>query len=62
MKKVLLSKSIHPHAMKILEGKVDLVVLPDSSVETAKKIVADVDGVILRTNINFTRELIDVAR
>lgn len=62
MKKVLLSKSIHPEAMKILEGKVDLVVLPDSSVETAKKMAADVDGVILRTNINFTRELIGAAR
>ena len=62
MKKVLLSKSIHPQAMKVLEGKVDLVVLPDSTVETAKKMVADVDGVILRTNINFSRELIEASR
>lgn len=62
MKKVLLSKAIHPEAMKVLQGKVDLSVLPDSTVETARKMVADVDGVILRTNIAFTRELICAAR
>lgn len=61
MKKILLSKEIHPEAMKLLKGKVDLVVLPDSSMETAKKWVADVDGVILRTNIAFPRELIAAA-
>ena len=54
MKKVLLSKAIHPEAMKLLQGKVDLLVLPDSTAETATKMVADVDGVVLRTNINFT--------
>ena len=61
MKKILLSKEIHPQAMQLLKGKVDLVVLPDSSLETAKKMVADVDGVILRTNIAFPRELIAAA-
>ncbi len=58
MKKILLSKEIHPQAMALLKGKVELVVLPDSTMETAKKMVADVDGAILRTNIDFTRELI----
>ena len=58
MKKILLSKEIHPEAMALLKGKVELVVLPDSTMETAKKMVADVDGAILRTNIDFTRELI----
>ena len=61
MKKILLSKAIHPEAMKVLDGKVDLVVLPDSSMETAKRMIADVDGVILRTNIHITRELINAA-
>jgi D-3-phosphoglycerate dehydrogenase / 2-oxoglutarate reductase len=61
VKKVLLSKAIHPQAMKILEGEFELVVLPNSTVETAKKMVADVEGIILRTNINLTRELIDAA-
>jgi D-3-phosphoglycerate dehydrogenase len=62
VKKVLLSKSIHPAAQKILEGIVDLVVLPDSTEETAKKMVADVEGVILRTNIQFTRDIIGAAK
>ena len=61
MKKILLSKEIHAEAMKLLKGKVELVVLPDSSMETAQKMVADVDGVILRTNIGFPRELIAAA-
>ena len=61
MKKILLSKAIHPEAMKRLEGKVELSVLPDSTVETAKKMIADVDGLILRTNIHISRELIEAA-
>jgi D-3-phosphoglycerate dehydrogenase / 2-oxoglutarate reductase len=61
MKKVLLSKSIHPQAMKVLEGKVQCLPLPDSTAETARKMLADVDGVILRTNIQLTRELICAA-
>ena len=61
MKKVLLSKAIHPEAMKLLEGKVDLRVLPDSTAQTAARMVADVEGVILRTNIQFSRELISAA-
>ncbi|GHU04122.1 hypothetical protein FACS1894158_03820 [Betaproteobacteria bacterium] len=61
MKKILLSKAIHPEAMGLLGGKVELVVLPDSSVETAKKLIADVDGVVLRTNIHISSEIIDAA-
>jgi D-3-phosphoglycerate dehydrogenase len=61
MRKVLLSKAIHPEAMRLLQGKVELLVLPDSTMETARKMVANVDGVILRTNIHFTRELIFAA-
>ena len=61
MKKILLSKTIHPEAMKVLDGKVEIVVLPDSTVETAKKMIADVDGVILRTNIHITSEILDAA-
>jgi D-3-phosphoglycerate dehydrogenase len=47
--------------MKLLEGKVDLRVLPDSTAQTAARMVADVEGVILRTNIQFNRELISAA-
>ncbi|MBA7536453.1 Hydroxypyruvate reductase [subsurface metagenome] len=61
MKKVLLSKAINPAGMKVLEGKVDPIILSDLSIETIKKMVADVEGIILRTNIKITREIIDAA-
>ena len=61
MKKVLLSKAIQPAAMDILAGSVEPVILPESSVETAKRLVADVEGIILRTNIQVTREMMDAA-
>ena len=61
MKKILLSKLIDPAGMKILEGKVDPIILPDSNIETIKKMVADVEGIILRTNIEVTREIIEAA-
>jgi D-3-phosphoglycerate dehydrogenase len=61
MKKVLLSKPIDPAGMKVLEGKAELVILSDFNIETIKKMVADVEGIILRTNIKVTREIIDAA-
>jgi D-3-phosphoglycerate dehydrogenase len=61
VKRVLLSKPIHPNALKLLEGKVELVTLPDSSEATARRMLADVDAVILRTNIQLTRDLIGAA-
>jgi len=61
MKKVLLSKAINPAGMKVLEGKVEPIILIDSSIETTKRMVADVEGIVLRTNIKVTREIIDAA-
>ncbi len=61
MKKILLSKLINPAGMKVLEGKVEPIILADSTIETTKKMVADVDGIILRTNIKLTRKIIDAA-
>lgn len=61
MKKVLLSQAINPAGMKVLEGKVDPIILADSTVETIKKMVEDVEGIILRTNIKVTREIIEAA-
>jgi D-3-phosphoglycerate dehydrogenase len=61
MKKVFLSKAIQPGAMKILTGRVEPIILSDNSVETAKQMVADVEGIILRTNIKLIREIIDAA-
>jgi D-3-phosphoglycerate dehydrogenase len=61
MKKVLLSKAIQPPAMDILRGKIEPVILSDDSVETTKRLAADVEGIILRTNIKVTREIMDAA-
>lgn len=61
MKKVLLSKAINPAGMKVLEGKVEPVILSDFNIETIKKMVTGVEGIILRTNIKLTREIIDAA-
>lgn len=61
MKKVLLSKAINPAGMKVLEGKVEPVILSYFNVETIKKMVADVEGIILRTNIKITGDIIDAA-
>jgi D-3-phosphoglycerate dehydrogenase len=61
MKKVLLSKAIQPPAMDILTGKVEPVILPNDAVETAKQFVANVAGVILRTNLKLTQEIMDAA-
>ncbi|UCD71042.1 MAG: hydroxyacid dehydrogenase [Syntrophobacterales bacterium] len=59
MRKVLISKAINPAGMKVLEGKFEPVILPDSSEETAIRLVSDVEGVILRTNIRVTRKIMD---
>jgi len=61
VKKVLLSKPIDPAGMKVLEGKVEPVILSDFNVEIIKKMVADVEGIVLRTNIKVTREIIEAA-
>jgi D-3-phosphoglycerate dehydrogenase len=61
MKKVLLSKAIQPAAMEILAGNVETVILPNEAVETTKQFVADVEGIILRTNLKVTREIMEAA-
>jgi len=61
MKKVLLSKSMDPAGMKVLEGKVETVTLSNFDTDHIKKIVADVAGIMLRTNIKITREIIEAA-
>ena len=61
MKQILLSKLIDPAGMNVLKNKVDPIILTDSSMENVKKMVADVEGIILRTNIKITREIIEAA-
>lgn len=61
MKKVLLSKEINSAGMTVLKGKVETIVLPEATAEAAKRCVVDVEGMILRTNIKVTREIIEAA-
>ena len=61
MKKILLSKLINPAGMNVLKNKVDPIILADSSMENVKKMVVDIEGIILRTNIKITREIIESA-
>ena len=61
MKKVLISKAIHPAGMNVLQGKAEPVVAQDNDVETMKKLAIDVEGIILRTNIHLSCEIMDAA-
>ena len=61
MKKVLLSQAINPAGMNVLKNKVDPIILADSSMGNVKKMVVDIEGIILRTNIKITREIIESA-
>lgn len=62
MKKVLLSQEIHPSGRKLLEGKCEIIVAPDTTQETLIKYARDVDAIILRTTSRITKEVIDNAR
>jgi len=42
MKKVLLSQRIHEAGMKLLEGKVEIIIAPDNSEETMRKLCKDI--------------------
>lgn len=61
MKKVFISSAIAPAAMELFEGQVESLILSDNSAETAKQMVTDVEGIILRTNLKVTREIIEAA-
>ncbi len=61
MRKVLLTKEIHPLARKLLEDNFEVVVSPDPSQETLIKIIKDIEAMILRTSSRLTSELISNA-
>ncbi len=62
MKKVLLSQPIHEAGMKLLEGKVEIIIAPDISEETMRKLGRDVQGIILRTTSRVSKEIIAEAK
>ena len=58
MKKVLLPQKIRDEGLKLLEGKVDIIIAPDPSQQTVAEFIKDVHGVILRTTSAITRDMI----
>jgi len=62
MKKVLLPQKIHQAGMNLLEGKVDVVVAPDTSKKTIKNLAKDVHAIILRTGVKIDKEIIQEAK
>jgi len=62
MKKVLLSQPIHEAGMKLLEGKVEIIIAPDTSEETMRKLCKDVHGIVLRTTSRVSKEVITGAK
>ncbi len=62
MKTVLLSEPIDEAGRKALEGKVQVIVSPDSSNETVGRLLQDADALILRTATHVSREMIQKAR
>ena len=61
MKKVLLSKAIHDDGMAVLAGQADVVVATDNDLDKFKALAADVDGIILRTNLRVDADIMDAA-
>ncbi|MFQ5834533.1 MAG: hydroxyacid dehydrogenase [bacterium] len=59
-KKVLIVQPIHESGIKLLRKEVDVILAPDSSVETVCKEIKGIHGVIVRT-APFTREIIESA-
>lgn len=59
-KKVLIVQPIHESGMKIFDDRFEVRVAPDPAVETVKREIKGVEGVIVRT-APFTREIIEAA-
>lgn len=62
MKKVLLSQSIDEAGMKLMEGKVEIIIAPDTSEATMRKLCKDVHGIILRTTSQVNKDVIREAK
>jgi D-3-phosphoglycerate dehydrogenase len=61
MTKILLSQEIHPQGRKILEGRFDILLPPDTSQEALAGAVREAEGIILRTTSSVTRDVIAAA-
>ena len=61
MKKVLLAEPIDEAGMKVLTGKVDVLISPDPSGESVGQFLKEVQGLIVRTATKVTRSMIEAA-
>lgn len=60
--KVLLSEDINPEGKKLLKGKAEIIIAPDTGKTTAMKLIRDAEGVILRATTRFDAEVIASAQ
>jgi D-3-phosphoglycerate dehydrogenase len=61
LKKVLLAEPIDEAGMKVLKGKVDILISPDPSGESVGQLLKEVHGLIVRTATKVTRSMIESA-
>ena len=61
MSKVLLSEAIHESGVRLLKNEAEIIVCPEPTEETIGSLISDVDGLIIRTAGNVTREMIKKA-
>ena len=59
--KVLLSEDINPLGKELLNGIAEIIIAPDTSEETAMKLVPDVMGIILRVTTQINAKIINNA-
>ncbi len=62
MNTILLSEPIEESAIKILEGKAQVLVSPDPSDATVGRLLEEADALILRTATRVTRQMLQKAR
>ncbi|MBF0276691.1 MAG: hydroxyacid dehydrogenase [SAR324 cluster bacterium] len=61
-RKVLLPQPIEDEALQMLkENNIEIVQTPDANPETVAPLIGDVEGIVLRTGIHITRDLLDRA-
>jgi D-3-phosphoglycerate dehydrogenase len=61
LKKVLLAERIDEAGMKILEGRVEVIISPDPSGQSVGELLKEVHGLIVRTATKVTRSMIESA-
>ncbi|MDR2479767.1 MAG: hydroxyacid dehydrogenase [Treponema sp.] len=61
MTKLLLSQEIHPDARQLLGSGFETAVLDSPSPDSLRQAVSGVEGIILRTNVSVTRDIIAAA-